>query len=104
MISLPTRTSSTGSAVRAPRRVAANPAPRRTTPLPAGRGGVRQLVRGQGAGIDANTDADAALPGGAHHLHDLVPLADVAGVEAKPVYPRPQRGQRQPVIEVDVGD
>ena len=60
------------------------------------------LVEGSGVDPDANRDPRrAGLPG---DQLDVLLFADVPRIEAQPGNPGLDRSQRQPVLEVDVGD
>src|SRR5207302_11037637 len=56
------------------------------------------------AGVDADPEGDVPLLGGGDDLHDLLPVDDVARVEAEAGDARLDRGQGQGVVVVDVGD
>jgi len=58
----------------------------------------------EAAGVDADADRDAAVLGLLRDELDLLGLADVAGVESQRLHARLHRGQRELVLEVDVGD
>ncbi len=55
-------------------------------------------------GIDPDANRKPAVLGLAGHGLDLVLLADVPGVETQTLHPGLHRGERQPVLVVDVGD
>ena len=55
-------------------------------------------------GVDADPDGHPPLPRRPDDLADLGGGTDVAGIEAQAVDARFERGQRQTVVEVDVGD
>ena len=58
----------------------------------------------QRAGVDPDTDRHSAVLGLTGNRFDLVFLADIAGVEPKPLDTRLECGQGEPVLVVDVGD
>ena len=63
-----------------------------------------QDVLFEGARVDADADGDPPRRRGPDDLADLLPRADVAGIEPQAVDARVEGGQGQPVVEVDVGD
>ena len=58
----------------------------------------------QRARIDADAKWDLTLLGRGHDLYDLVPVRDVAGIQAQAVNARLDRQQRERVVVVDVRD
>ena len=60
--------------------------------------------RGEAAKVDPNAYGNLPLFGGAHnHLH-LLPVPDVAGIQAKSVNARRDGLQSKLVVKVDIGD
>ena len=60
--------------------------------------------RVEAAGVHADADRQAAVLRLARDELDVLGLADVAGVEPQPLDAGLHRGEREPVLEVDVGD